>query len=60
MMSQPTNPLSTIKEICGHLHIGKTSFYRLARNPGFPSAIRFNQKTVRYDLTEIVLFVNKQ
>jgi len=57
---EKSRPLSTIAEICNHLHIGKTSFYRLTHTPGFPAAIRFNRKTVRYDLSQVINFVNQQ
>ncbi|UUY09015.1 hypothetical protein LRS11_02990 [Pseudomonas sp. J452] len=50
-------PLSTISEICEYLHIGKTTFYRLSATPGFPEAIRFNQRVVRYDLAKVIDFI---
>ena len=50
-------PLLTIAEICEYLHIGKTTFYRLSAKPGFPEAIRFNHRIVRYDLAQIIAFI---
>lgn len=50
-------PLSTIGEICEYLHIGKTTFYRLSATPGFPEAIRFNQRVVRYELAKVIDFI---
>ena len=50
-------PLSTIADICEYLHIGKTTFYRLSATPGFPEAIRFNHRVVRYDLSKVIDFI---
>lgn len=50
-------PLSTIGDICEYLRIGKTTFYRLSATPGFPEAIRFNQRVVRYDLAKVIEFI---
>ncbi len=49
--------LATITDICGQLKISRTSFYRLARHPGFPSAIRFGRRMVRYRIAEVMSFV---
>ncbi|MBE7373194.1 MULTISPECIES: helix-turn-helix transcriptional regulator [Pseudomonadaceae] len=57
MKNQKRQPLSTIAEICEYLHIGKTTFYRLSATPGFPEAIRFNQRVVRYDLAKVIDFI---
>ncbi len=53
-------PLSTIAEICEYLHIGKTTFYRLSATPGFPEAIRFNQRIVRYELVKVIDFIKSE
>lgn len=57
MKNLKRQPLSTIAEICEYLHIGKTTFYRLCATPGFPEAIRFNQRVVRYDLAKVIDFI---
>jgi predicted DNA-binding transcriptional regulator AlpA len=57
MKIQKRQPLSTVAEICEYLHIGKTTFYRLAATPGFPDAIRLNQRVVRYDLAKVLDFI---
>lgn len=57
MKIQKRQPLSTVAEICEYLRIGKTTFYRLAATPGFPDAIRFNQRVVRYDLAKVLDFI---
>lgn len=57
MKNQKRQPLYTVAEICEYLHIGKTTFYRLAATPGFPEAIRFNQRVVRYELTKVIDFI---
>ncbi|MDH0609872.1 hypothetical protein N5D28_13395 [Stutzerimonas stutzeri] len=57
---QQRTPLSTIAEVCTHLHIGKTTFYRLAATPGFPEAVRFNGRIVRYDLEKVMSFISQQ
>lgn len=57
MNTSKRQPLSTIAEICEYLHIGKTTFYRLSAKPGFPEAIRFNHRIVRYDLAQVVDFI---
>ena len=51
--------LATITEICGQLKISRTSFYRLARHPGFPSAIRFGRRMVRYRIAEVMSFLTR-
>lgn len=57
MKNLKRQPLSTIAEICEYLHIGKTTFYRLSATPGFPEAVRFNQRVVRYELAKVIDFI---
>ena len=51
--------LATITEICGQLKISRTSFYRLASHPGFPPALRFGRRMVRYRIAEVMAFLTR-
>lgn len=57
MHVNPSVPLATINDICDQLKISRTSFYRLARHPRFPPAIRFGRRMVRYRIAEVMSFV---
>ena len=58
-MEEAATPLVTIADVCRQLKIGRTTFYRLACLPGFPSALRGGSRVVRYRMSEILDFLTR-
>lgn len=49
----------TIKDLCALYKIGRTTFWRLTKQEGFPSPVRFG-RAVRWSVAEVEAFLKAQ
>ena len=52
--------LTSKKEICNHLSISNSTFYRYSKKSDFPKPIRLSSRTVRYRRSDVNRYIQSK